>query len=295
MPLESRLCWSNRAPFRPISGRAARSWESRPRKRPRPTSAQFAHALDHRKASQSRPDRGREAHRQDRARSHPQASLPGGPRRETPTGVEAHPTLEVARETSREFPEDRRKILTTEDAEDTEICQKTPPYPLRPLWSKALWLCVQVHHLHRQVPVRVEDLEAPLLFALERILVGIHLLLQRGFVKGFVGHGGVLEYDGHAEVPAAVFGGVIARLVHPYLGDAPHLRFFFQHGIVVLLEELQKFLGVATLCFVVVLHAKGFVRGCWSRLSDGNNRRGEDDEQQGGEQAAHGIPPGMRN
>src|ERR1035438_4791296 len=111
MPLESRLCWSNRAPFRPISGRAARSWESRPRKRPRPTSAQFAHALDHRKASQSRPDRGREAHRQDRARSQPQASLPGGPRRETQTGVEAHPTLEVARETSREFPEDRRKIL----------------------------------------------------------------------------------------------------------------------------------------------------------------------------------------
>src|SRR5208337_471102 len=74
---------------------------------------------------------------------------------------------------------------------------------------------VQIDRLHRQVPMRVEDFEAALFFALERILVGIHLLLQRSLVEGLVGDSGVLEDDGHAEIPAAVFGSVIARLVHP--------------------------------------------------------------------------------
>src|ERR1700752_5370547 len=76
-------------------------------------------------------------------------------------------------------------------------------------------LFLKISSFHRQVPMRVEDFEAALLFALKCFLIGVHLLLQRGLVERLVGDGGILEDDGHAIVPAPVFGGVVARLVQP--------------------------------------------------------------------------------
>src|ERR1700722_3042065 len=126
-----------------------------------------------------------------------------------------------------------------------------------PVVKDSLRFRIEVHCLNRQIPVRVENLEAALLLALKRILVRIHLLLQRGLIEWFISHGSILEDNGHAEIPAAVFSGVVPWLVHPNLGDAPHLGFFFQNRIVVLLEQLQKLVGMAPLRFVVVLDYEG--------------------------------------
>src|ERR1700739_611769 len=89
-------------------------------------------------------------------------------------------------------------------------------------------LFLQISSFHRQVPMRVEDFEAALLFPLKCFLIGVHLLLQRGLVEWLVGDGGVLEDDGHAIVPAPVFGGVVARLVQPDFGDAAEFHLFFK-------------------------------------------------------------------
>src|SRR5215471_9255164 len=57
--------------------------------------------------------------------------------------------------------------------------------------------------------------------------------------------------------PAAVFGGVIARLVHPDLQHASHFHLLFEQRIVVLFEELEELVGVAPLRFVIVLDYEG--------------------------------------
>src|SRR6266705_2469471 len=85
----------------------------------------------------------------------------------------------------------------------------------------------QIDRLYRQVPMPVENFEAPLLFALESLLVGVHLLLHSRFIERFIGHGRILEDNGHAKIPPSVFRSVIARLFHRDLGDASHLQFFF--------------------------------------------------------------------
>src|ERR1039458_4221142 len=76
---------------------------------------------------------------------------------------------------------------------------------------------LQVHCLHRQIPMPLQNLEPPLLFALERRLEGMNLFLQPRLIERFVRPRRILEDDGHAEIPAPVFGSVIARLIHPAL------------------------------------------------------------------------------
>src|SRR2546430_1547815 len=112
---------------------------------------------------------------------------------------------------------------------------------------------VEVYCLDWQIPMRVENLESPLLLALERFLIGIQLLLQRCLIEGLISYSRVLEDDGYTKVPAAVFGRVVARLIHPDFRDASELHFFLEHGVVILLEQPQKFVGVSPLGFVVVL------------------------------------------
>src|ERR1017187_2488258 len=65
---------------------------------------------------------------------------------------------------------------------------------------------------HRQVPVRQQYLEAPLLLALVGLLVGVELEDQCVFFRiGGSGKGRVLVSDGHAVVPASVLGHEIGR------------------------------------------------------------------------------------
>src|SRR5258708_5797233 len=86
--------------------------------------------------------------------------------------------------------------------------QGRPIYALLcvPLCPLCLGFCgsrlrVEIHRLHGQIPVRVEDFEAPLLFALEGFLIGIHLLLERGFAESFICPGAILQTDGHPQLP----------------------------------------------------------------------------------------------
>src|SRR6266705_4934729 len=113
---------------------------------------------------------------------------------------------------------------------------------------------VEVHVLDGQVPVRVENLETPLLFLLVRFLIRIELLDQRGAVEIVVGNRSVLEDDGHPVIPAAVFRRVIARRGHAYLQHAAQLDLFFQNRIMVFLEERQEFFGVTPFRLVVVFN-----------------------------------------
>src|ERR1035438_3645841 len=85
-------------------------------------------------------------------------------------------------------------------------------------------LAIQFHALNRQVPMRIENLKPPLLFPRVRCLVRPKLFFQSVLVKRLIGSRRVLEYDGHAIIPASIFCSVIARLVHPNLEHAPHLR-----------------------------------------------------------------------
>ncbi len=73
-------------------------------------------------------------------------------------------------------------------------------------------LLVQVHVLDRDVPVGQQDLESPLFFALEGLLVREEFLLDRLLVRGVVRRGYVLEDEGDAVVPPPLLGGVVARL-----------------------------------------------------------------------------------
>ena len=124
----------------------------------------------------------------------------------------------------------------------------------------------------------IEDFEAALLFALVGVLVGKELLEERGGIESVVSDFGVLEDDGGAIVPAAVFGGVIAGSDREYLQDAAELHFFLQQRVVIFLEERDKFVGVTPFCFVVVLDDEGrSLASCgaglaWSEARIGNAR-----------------------
>src|ERR1700731_1385874 len=68
---------------------------------------------------------------------------------------------------------------------------------------------VEIEILDGQIPVRVEDFKAPLLFLLVGVLVGEELFQDRRGIKVIVGDLRVLEDDSGAKIPAAVFGGVV--------------------------------------------------------------------------------------
>ena len=120
-------------------------------------------------------------------------------------------------------------------------------------------MSVEVRILDRQIPVGVKNFKAALLFLFVGVLVGKELLQERDGIKVIVGDLGVLEDDGGAKVPAAVFGGMVPRDLSEDLEDAAHLDFLFQHGIVVFLEQGDKFVGVPPFDFVVVLDDVGLV------------------------------------
>ena len=78
-----------------------------------------------------------------------------------------------------------------------------------PGWQGSLG--VQVDVLDGQVPVRIEDFKAALLFLLVRLLVGIELFDERFLVEAIIGDGGILKDDGDAVVPSTILGRVVAR------------------------------------------------------------------------------------
>src|SRR5919109_5293874 len=84
-------------------------------------------------------------------------------------------------------------------------------FPTRLIAAENSSARVEVDLFDGQVPVRVEDLEAALLFFLVGFLVVIELLDDRRAVEIVVGDGGVLENNRHAIIPAAVFRHVIPR------------------------------------------------------------------------------------
>jgi hypothetical protein len=88
-------------------------------------------------------------------------------------------------------------------------------FPVIPCVFEALVVLpqVEIHVLDRQIPMRIQDFEAPLLFFLVGLLVEIELLDDARAVEIVVGNRGVLENDGDAEIPSAIFGGVIAWAV----------------------------------------------------------------------------------
>src|SRR5438874_12734187 len=105
--------------------------------------------------------------------------------------------------------------------------------------------------------MRIQNLESSLFLPLVSLLVGEELLLQWVLVEGLIGHGRILEHDGYAIVPPSVFGGVIARLIHPDFEHAPHLDFFLEQRIMIFLEKLQELVGVSPFGFVIVINYEG--------------------------------------
>src|SRR5205823_263508 len=119
----------------------------------------------------------------------------------------------------------------------------------------------------RQVPMRREDLEAPLLLAPEGVLVG-EQALELGFGERFVRRGGVLPHDRDAIVPAAVFGAVKTRRFRADLLRVTQLDLPLQHREMVLLEESDELVGIAPADLVVVLHHERLARSRRRRLGD---------------------------
>ena len=67
---------------------------------------------------------------------------------------------------------------------------------------------VEVDVLNRQIPVRIEDLEAALLFLFVKLLVHgirIELLDDRRAVEIVFGNGGVLVLEGDGTIPEVLF------------------------------------------------------------------------------------------
>src|SRR5438067_104903 len=106
---------------------------------------------------------------------------------------------------------------------------------------------------HRQVPVRREDLEAPLLLAPERVLVGEQTFELR-VGKRFVRRRRVLPHDRHAIVPAAVLGAVKAWCLRGDLLRVAELDLALQDRKMVLLEQPDELVGETPANLVVVLH-----------------------------------------
>src|SRR5207245_1280926 len=102
-----------------------------------------------------------------------------------------------------------------------------------PRWSAPIWgdaesaltfgLLRQIHRDNRQIPVRFENLEAPLLFALKRVLIRKQFL-QLGVGKRFVQHRRVLPDERDPVVPAPIFGRVKARRLHGDLENVSQLH-----------------------------------------------------------------------
>src|ERR1039458_646540 len=152
-----------------------------------------------------------------------------------------------------------------------------PPRPLFP---------VQIYVLDRHVPMASEDFKPALLFLRIRGLVGPKLLLQRVFVERLIRGRCGLEHDGHALVPAPVFGRVIARLVHPDLEHAAHFHLLLEQRVVVLLEQLQKLVCMSPLGLVIVFDDERLA-GFRCRL--GGQRDRKQDQHQKKESKFHGY------
>src|SRR5207244_1681751 len=102
----------------------------------------------------------------------------------------------------------------------------------------------QIHADHGQVPVRREDLEAPLLLAPKGVLVGKQTFQLR-LGKRLVRRRGVLPHDRDAIIPAAILGPVEPGRLRGDPLDVPQLDLSLQHREVVLLEEPDELVGEA--------------------------------------------------
>src|SRR5438034_8330048 len=94
----------------------------------------------------------------------------------------------------------------------------------------------QIHADHGQVPMRREDLEAPLLLAPNRVLVG-EQTFQFRLGELLVRRRGVLPHDRAAIIPAAFLGPVSPGRLRGDSLDVPQLDLSLQHREVVLLKE----------------------------------------------------------
>src|SRR5258708_13439708 len=120
--------------------------------------------------------------------------------------------------------------------------------------------CSNTHVFDGQIPVRLQNLEPPLLFLLIRLLIRIHLLDQRRGIEIVMRHCRVFIDDRHAIIPASIFGRVINRHYGGDLQHTPKLHLFFQDGIMILSKERDELVRVAPFCFVVVLNHERFFR-----------------------------------
>src|SRR5881296_149995 len=137
----------------------------------------------------------------------------------------------------------------------------------------------QIHGDHGDVPVPGEDLEASLLFAPERVLVGEEALELR-LGERLVRRRGVLPYERDATIPAAILGAVEPGRLRRDGLDVPQLHLALQHGVMVLLEQAEELLGVAPAELIVVLDHERLGRaGGWSLRPRHRGRRdqGRDD------------------
>src|SRR5215467_4072027 len=126
---------------------------------------------------------------------------------------------------------------------------------------------------NRQIPVGEQYLEAPLFLLLVGRLIGIELFDERFLVgNGGRGQRGILVGDGHAVVPARIFGHVVGRRFDLERQDPSRLLHFLQQREVIFQEKVEKFLLMAPGDLVVVLHGVGFVGGALRRSALG--RRG---------------------
>src|SRR5439155_15677044 len=102
----------------------------------------------------------------------------------------------------------------------------------------------QIHADHGQVPMCCEDLEAPLLLAPKRVLVGKQTFQLR-LGERLVRRRGVLPHDRDAIIPAAILGPVEPGRLRGDPLDVPQLDLPTQHREVVLLEEPDELVGEA--------------------------------------------------
>jgi len=102
-----------------------------------------------------------------------------------------------------------------------------------------------------------QDLEPPLLFALERLLIGEQLLGDRFGVKAVLGDPHILPHNRNPIVPASVLRSVEVRANCRNLQDTSKLLFLFEHREVVLLEQPDELIRIPPPRFVVVLNHVG--------------------------------------
>ena len=138
------------------------------------------------------------------------------------------------------------------------------------------------------VPVGEKNFEAALFFALVGRLVGKKFL--HGFFFGGIrscSDGGILEGDGDAIVPAGLFRHVVGRRFDFDGEEVAGFDALLQQRVVVLQEEIQKFLLMSPLNFVVVLHGVGFVRAALRGSALSENKWREKCAECGSEKKFH--------